>query len=277
MRYLIIAVGLFGLVSRAVAADYGLPTLRGSQSFVPAAPTMVDWGGFYMGGQIGVGDGHANFNGVNGRPFSGITVPNLLESQFGISQSGGTIGSADAFGMNFGGFVGYNSQWDDVVLGLEVNYSRSSAPITTQGGANSVPGVFTTTDGAQWTNLSVAANGTMNVTDMATFRTRAGFVMGSFLPYFMAGFALGRADITHTAIVSGTQTPLANPPAGFTYAVTDNRSGAVVHGWSAGGGVDFMLTPNMFVRGEIEYITLSSVNGVSTALTNGRVAAAVKF
>src|SRR5258708_10578282 len=38
MRCLLAALGLIGLLTPAVAADYELPTLRGSQMFIPAAP-----------------------------------------------------------------------------------------------------------------------------------------------------------------------------------------------------------------------------------------------
>ena len=47
MRRLLIALGLIGLFSPAFAADYGLPrydppTLRGSDTFVPAYPTYFN-------------------------------------------------------------------------------------------------------------------------------------------------------------------------------------------------------------------------------------------
>ncbi len=32
------------------------------------------------------------------------------------------LGKESVHGSGIGGFIGYNSQWDDVVLGVELNY-----------------------------------------------------------------------------------------------------------------------------------------------------------
>ncbi len=34
------------------------------------------------------------------------------------------MGKVSAHGEGFGGFVGYNSQWSDVVVGVELNYTH---------------------------------------------------------------------------------------------------------------------------------------------------------
>ena len=36
------------------------------------------------------------------------------------------LGPVDKSGASFGGFVGYNSQWDDIIQGLDLTYSKTS-------------------------------------------------------------------------------------------------------------------------------------------------------
>ena len=48
-----------------------------------------------------------------------------LEAQFEISQWP-LAGKAHMQSSGYGGFVGYNFQWNDVVLGLELNYTHGN-------------------------------------------------------------------------------------------------------------------------------------------------------
>ena len=60
MRCVVVAMLGLGLAQSALAADYG--TLRGSTGYEP--PTKYrNWEGFYVGGQVGIGGGGANFGG----------------------------------------------------------------------------------------------------------------------------------------------------------------------------------------------------------------------
>src|SRR5271165_346614 len=55
-------LGLIGLLSSASAADYELPTLRGSDMFIPAPPTYFSWQGFYAGGQVSYTSANVDFS-----------------------------------------------------------------------------------------------------------------------------------------------------------------------------------------------------------------------
>ena len=37
----------------------------------------------------------------------------------------GVLGKANPSGSSFGGFVGYNTQWSDVIVGIDLHYNRS--------------------------------------------------------------------------------------------------------------------------------------------------------
>src|SRR5690606_33702426 len=97
------------------------------------------------------------------------------------------------------GFVGYNSQWDDVVVGVELSYMHGKFG----GSAHDQMGrSFVASDGYTYgiTSESIAR---ISINDIGTLRARAGYVWGAFLPYVFGGLALGQADIERTAHVHG--------------------------------------------------------------------------
>src|SRR5450830_1771648 len=102
-----------------VAAD--MPEfLRGSYS-----PSSSRWDGFYVGGQATYLSGGADFGNATQPLVAYILRNTFIEDTFGVSNWT-TLGRRDANSSGFGGFVGYNAQWDDVVLGLEVNYIKTN-------------------------------------------------------------------------------------------------------------------------------------------------------
>jgi outer membrane immunogenic protein len=277
MRRLLVAFGLIGLVSHAFAADYELPTLRGSETFVPAPPTFFRWAGIYAGGQVGFGSAHMDFSRAT-RSLVAFSLRELaLENE--VHPSGWQVlGTADNGAANAGGFFGYNSQWDDLILGVEVNYSRTSysanAPIS--------PVARRTSAGGNVYDVTITGSASMHITDVATVRGRAGYVMGSFLPYVMGGVAFGRADVTRSGTASGVQNPDALPPGPplpvpFTFGSSESKTGAFTYGWTAGFGVDVMVLPNVFVRGEYEFVSFTQLSEITASISTGRVGAAFKF
>ena len=121
------------------------------------------------------------------------------------------------------------------------------------------------------TSISTAA---ISISDMATFRGRAAYVYGSFLPYMFGGFALGNADITRTANIVDKTTPSspASPPKpDLTGTVNEALHNHLIYGYTFGLGVDVNLIGGLFLRAEWEYIRFTStvdtnVNTVRTGL-----------
>src|SRR5438552_15824645 len=124
MRRSLIAIWLIALISNACAGEFELPTLRGSTPFVPAPPIYDRWSGYYFGGQISKSGALVDFSRAT-RSLVSFSLRELaLETVDHVSQWE-VLGKPSVSGTGFGGFAGYNSQWDEVVLGVELNYSRS--------------------------------------------------------------------------------------------------------------------------------------------------------
>ena len=213
MRRLFVALGLAGMIFDAVAAD--LPTLRGSEAF--AVASYPHWGGFYIGGQVGYGHAHMN-------------LP--------------TFTSRDVNAVNYGGFIGYNNPWNEVVLGIEANYNHTHF----RGSA---------TDPTGATGLS------LRIADYGTFRARAGFLYERILPYAMIGVAAGYARVDSFETVLGI--------------TTESSFGQIIWGYSAGGGVDIAVSPGVFVRAEYEFVQFTSMSEYAPSLNAIRFAAAFRF
>ncbi len=112
----------------------------------------------------------------------------------------------------------------------------------------------------------------LQVKDAITFRGRAGWATGDFLPYIFGGFAVGRMDVsrTVTSAVTKQQDTTTTSPLGVTTTTfgpvlpvpaqsqtqSQERTNNFVVGWTGGIGLEYMLGANVFVRGEWEYIKL---------------------
>jgi outer membrane immunogenic protein len=109
--------------------------------------------------------------------------------------------------------------------------------------------------------LGVHASSSMKLIDYATVRARAGYVFGQFLPYAFIGGAVGRMD--HSTTVGSS--------------VIGSRDNAINGGVTAGLGVDVAILPNVFLRGEWEYIAFGQVSGVRVSTNTARVGVGVRF
>jgi len=207
-----IAAVLFWLVmaasvERATAADWpgDPPVLRGS-----VEPGFLRWDGW----QVGLLGGYSNLN----------------------LDNTGTLNSTN--GWVFGGFVGYNFQWDQLVVGFDANYKYASV-----------------------LDASSAID-TFKLVDFATFRARAGYAIGPFLPYAMLGGAIGRFNY-------GTW----NTPTG----VFVGKNNAFSAGFVTGLGVDWAITPGFFLRAEWEYVAFTQINSIRSQTNTGLIGGGLRF
>jgi opacity protein-like surface antigen len=245
-----------------LAADYPLP-----QAYEPP-PEPVDlfnWGGLY-------GGIHAGYAGTESSGLStyDAAARSIASSALGLSGVYSPI-SFDTTNYSsdegtFGGFVGANWVWDDVILGLEADYitfwDKNQGIGTQNFGVGALPGYG-----------AVVPQGTQTtaVNNVGLLKIRAGYAMGRFLPFATIGLAVAQGTVTNyygsNSVVTGTAVvPFA---------------GARKQGWLTGGtagvGLDVALTDNVFVRAEYNYIGFADFNGTSVTMHNLQAGIAFKY
>jgi opacity protein-like surface antigen len=273
MRVALVGLALLGCACEASAADLG-DILRGSTPYEPGVPTYFRWEGFYAGGQVGYGNAQADFgNGVSS--LVGFILRNSEEENVMQPSTWTTLQNQNRNGSSYGAFAGYNSQWDDVVLGVELNYNRTAFAISDH---DSVTRQQVLSDGNVH-SITVDASAGINLTDYGTLRGRAGYVMGRFMPYATLGVAVGRADVSQSATVTEVVKATSTGPvlATLTPKTASNDKLAYIWGYEAGAGIDVALLPNVFVRAEYEFIQFSTFNDMRAMMQTVRVGGGVKF
>jgi len=274
-RFLLVAV-MCGAASVAQAADMpDLPFLRGS--FTDGLSTAtVNWGGGYIGGHVSHGAADMDFTN-SGQDLLAKLLNNVdLESQFDISKWP-LLGKAHMQSSGYGGFIGYNFQFTEAIIGVELNYTHGNFF-----GANSgiQSRVFQyPTDYASTATASSSAS--MKLTDYGSLRARAGYPVGNFLPYGFLGLAMGQANINRRAdvdlryqYVGSTIPPL--PNYGGAWGMTDNANSQFIMGFAGGAGIDIMLYAGLFLRAEWEHLRFSAKN-VETSVNTVRAGLGYKF
>lgn len=307
---LLAVLGLCG-VTTARAADLDYDYLRGAEYDTVPAP-VLDWSGAYIGGHGGYTSG-----GLSQRDAMQSTLANYfsyttVESEFGVSKYLSLPGTR-THGASFGAFAGYNVQFDDIVLGIEADYTHTGL---NSWSTNSINRIVTTSLGnSESVNLSGASNTRIN--DYGSLRARIGYAFGNLLPYVTAGGAIGRVTINDTVTVQDygysattytanqaltTGLPAAvwhhgyasfnqnyplvrSTPAGqgaqtIPYAptaLTANARTKTIGGVALGFGLEYAITPNILLRGEYQYVLFQDFNGHSAELNTIRGGAALKF
>jgi opacity protein-like surface antigen len=275
------AAVMFGAASGVHAAD--MPDfLRGT---LPAtsAPTR-NWDGWYVGGQAGESWSNTDYRNTASTQTNDLFRNTELE---GPASALNVFGKVNGQSAAYGGFVGRNWQFDDVVLGVEANYNYLSSLATSTSGSIGpiqvaepnliLPAGDTAVDG-------VTLNGrtALRLKDEVTFRGRAGWAFCDFMPYMFGGLAVGRMDVTSTVSSSVNRTiydagggSTTFPLPQFALTSTIAKTNAFVAGWTAGLGFDYMLWGNVFLRGEWQYTQFMSIQ--NTSVTENSVHAGIGY
>ena len=151
---LCLAAALFAtaMSTGASAADMPETILRGSTYSEPS-PDYMRWDGISFGATFG---------------WTNMTV------DYTDAFSSGVHATESTNSAQFGGFVGYNMQWETLVLGVEGAHNRPNS-------LNS-------------SGSSLGQSATYKLIDYGTVRARAGYAFSQFLPYAFLGGAVGRLN-----------------------------------------------------------------------------------
>lgn len=282
MRRLLAAAMMVGLALPAIAGDFETPVLRGSSPFIPATPKYPRWSGFYAGGQGGYSSASVNFSGGVQDLVANILRNTIVENEFQPSHWT-NLPRAKEMGANFGAFFGYNAQFEDAIVGIEANYSRTNIRASS---GDTIGRVVNTSDG--YANaVTVSGTGSVHLTDFGTLRLRGGWATSGFMPYGFVGVAVGRATIARSASVSivGTDADpacvgppnICLPPYAFSQSQISANQGSFGYGWTAGAGIDVAVYSKVFVRAEYEFVAFPNFNGTNISLSSARGGIGVRF
>ena len=258
----------------AAAQDWlGASDLRGTfSSMFGGSPSY--WNGFYFGGDYGHTSMKADFNNAVSGEIAYILRNTTVEDEFAPSNWT-ALPNKSVTGSSYGAFFGYNWQNDGLVLGFGLTYNHLSG--TKAAASDAIARIVTTSDGYKH-DLSIYGSSSVHLKDYATIRARAGYPIGRFLPYAFVGAAVGRFSYSSSATVIDDITPPSDPE----YIVgpiteTDGKGTAYEIGFASGLGVDVQLVPNVFLRGEWEYVAFAPLDHIKTYMNSFKGGVGVRF
>ena len=184
------------------------------------------WTSFYFGAHAGYGWGS----------WDGGMVYTDASHGDGFDATGKVI---DGEGVVAGGQIGFNVQTGNFVWGVEGDLSWSGIAGSKRllPYPNGYPG-----------NGSPAWDFDNQINWLATVRARLGITSGSLLIYGTGGFAFADVE-SHLKVV------------GDGYNAWGQRSDAAI-GWTAGGGLEWIIARSWTLKAEYLYVNLGSVGGI---------------
>jgi outer membrane immunogenic protein len=250
-------VGIVALVSATLATLIETPVFAAAP-----APVPYSWTGFYAGIAFGAGwSGQA----VNFSPND--TAAALLLSSGGffrdeqpvaggyrVSQSGAVGGFAAGYDWLAG------SNW---LLGLETDFSFSGMSGQATGPTSLLLTSF---------NVTQSTAATQSTDWYGTVRGRAGWLATPNLLLFGAGgFAYGRSNASATYTESGLDFGVVAPGGSSLMCMSGipcfaGSTSTVRTGWTAGGGVEWLLDRHWSAKIEYQFVDLGTQTVRATAL-----------
>jgi outer membrane immunogenic protein len=258
MRRALAATLTAGIALAAVsvhAADY---TPR--PAYQAAAVPMDDfnWGGLYGGIHVGAATGT-----IEPSAFGLASALDGAATQLGVPLPVPSLPNLSKESAFFGGYAGFNWQWENVVIGIEGSYSTFNGKFGAVSIGAAIPGAV----GIQ------SVSQTFQLQDVAVAALRGGVPFGRFMPYATLGIATGRAS-SSTILTANNGAAVAT---GGQY-----KSGWLV-GAAAGLGLEYAVTDNLLLRTEYQWLGFtrfngsSSLTGANPTLQTIRAGIAVKY
>ena len=231
------------------------------------------WDGIQLGGQMGLANMGTDFGNSTSQQVAYILRNSTLENEAHPS-AWATLPHSSTNTRSYGGFLGYSTQQEQLIIGFDAAYNKvSSAQI---GASDSMTRIVTTSDSVQHT-VTLSAQSSTKLIDYATARFRFGYAMAQFLPYVFVGGSVGRFDYANTSTVRDSQLAGGVTTVFGPITMSDAKANAIVGGFTTGVGIDVALMPNLFLRGEFEYVGFAPIGGIRTSINTGRVGIGMRF
>lgn len=235
-------MGMLRAVTMAFLATWGLATVPARADGPPPGPAApapyppydaapvpgffdFNWSGFYVGGHLG--GGHTNLEARETDFGAAETDFEAPAPDFDATATGFVpdLPFIDTYGQDavsaVGGVqAGWQKQWEKAVAGIEVTYTALSFDETEES-----PLVSDLTRSGEVSNL-------------ITLTGRLGYADGRWLAYAKGGWASADIDVTYRDALTGEVT----------------SSGDRESGWTAGVGIDYALSYNLFLGVEYNYL-----------------------
>jgi outer membrane immunogenic protein len=207
----------------------------------PPLPPPCSWCGFYVGINAG---GAWDANTTSTFSGSAATAPAFAANLFPASRS------PKPDGFVGGGQAGF--QWrvaPYAVLGVETDFQGANY----KGTAVAMPVPF---GGLPAMTTSVEQHSNW----FGTVRARAGALVGpTLLVYGTGGLAYGQTEASFTAL------PSSGAACAGVFPCASASSSSTRAGWTAGGGVEWMIVPHLTFKAEYLYMDLGSQSVTATS------------
>jgi outer membrane immunogenic protein len=169
--------------------------------------------------------------------FAAIAGALWLSGAAAFAQCAPSRGSNSAHGSGWvaGGLAGYNWQQGSWVYGIEADLSGTGLKSSMSGGIGSISPC-----------VGDAASTSAKIDWYGTLRGRAGWTVDKALFYVTGGLAYGEVDLSSSFTAGGVS--------------LSSQASSTRAGWVIGGGMDYMLQPNLFLNLGYQYIDLGTVS-----------------
>jgi outer membrane immunogenic protein len=212
------------VASAALVAVYSAPAVAADMAVkaapVVARPACAQFGGFYLGGQVGYG--YYNYN-YHDKGNLAQTIDSDLPTAARLSKDG----------WNAGVQGGYNYQSGCSLFGVEADWSWTDKRA-----------LETYFDGDAGTQDSLTVSSRMKW--FGTLRARSGVVVDNLLLYVTGGLAYANFDRSFTVFEDAPATTVAFNSSGTRW------------GWTAGLGSEWAFSSNWSLKSEVLYMRFTS-------------------
>jgi outer membrane immunogenic protein len=218
----------------------------------PPAAIVHSWSGFYVGGAVGYRSVDADAN------LTRVLTNGIEDIPAFCGTIGGCRGEAfDSSGFKGGVYAGYNWQFAPRwVVGIEGDWMWVDHE-------KSITGIFFPTNfpGSFGASLNPNDSFTVKTEWDASIRGRLGFLITPSIMAFATGGATWLKLETTSVCISVCVGAGGLLPG--TVSISDT-----VLGWTVGGGIEAMLSPNWLIRGEYRYADYGT-NSYTVTRSNG--------